>query len=81
MLRMSQLSLQVIYLSLHGLMTVSPLGYVTIYLGMTLARLGSMYASLTIPSAAWVGRIILPLGLNGFCLLKVSLVRILLVWT
>ena len=80
MLRTSQLPFQVIYLSLHGLMTVSPLGYVTIYLGMTLARLGNMYASLTIPSTAWVGKNILPLGLNRFCLLRVSLVRILLVW-
>ena len=81
MLRTSQLHFQVIYLSLHGLMTVSPLGYVTIYLGMTLARLGNMYASLTIPSTTWVGKIILPLELNRFCLLRVSLVRILLVWT
>ena len=80
-LRTSQLSFQVIYLSLHGLMIVSPLGYVTTYLGMTLARLCSMYASLMIPSVAWVGRIILPLRLNGFLLLRVSLVRILLVWT
>ena len=62
-------------------MTISPLGYVTTYLGVTLAHLGSMHASLTIPFAAWVGRVILPLGLNGFCLLRVSLVRILLVWT
>ena len=62
-------------------MTVSPLGYMTTYLGVTLARLGSMYASFTIPSAAWVGRIILPLELNGFYLLRVSLVRILLVRT
>ena len=78
---MLQLSFQVIYLSLHSLMIVSPLGYVTTYLGMTLARLGSMYASLMIPSVAWVGRIILPLRLNGFCLLRISLVGILLVWT
>ena len=80
-MRTSQLSFQVIYLSLHGLVIVSPLGYVTTYLGMTLARLGSMYASLMIHFVAWVGRIILPLRLNGFCLLRVSLVRILLVWT
>ena len=78
---MSQLSFQVIYLSLHGLMVVSPLRYVTTYLGTTLARLGGMYASLMIPSVAWVGRIILPLRFNGFCLLRVSLVGILLVWT
>ena len=62
-------------------MTVSPLGYVTTYLGVTLARLGSMHASLTILSTAQVGRVILLLGLNGFCLLRASLVRILLVWT
>ena len=62
-------------------MIVLPLGYVTTYLGITLARLGSMYAPLTIPSVAWVGRIILLLRLNGFYLLRVSLVRILLVCT
>ena len=81
MLRTAQLSFQVIYLSLHGLMVVSPLRHVTTYLGMTLARLGSMYTSLMIPSIAWVGMIILPLRLNRFCLLRVSLVGILLVWT
>ena len=62
-------------------MIVASLGDVTTYLGMTLARLGSVYASLMIPFVAWVGKIILPLRLNGFCLLRVSLVRILLVWT
>ena len=62
-------------------MTISPLGYVTTYLGVTLACLDSMHTSLTIPSAALVGRVILPLELNGLCLLGVSLVRILLVWT
>ena len=62
-------------------MTISPLGYVTTYLSVTLAHLDSMHSSLAIPSAAWVGRVILPLGLNGLCLLGVSLVRILLVWT
>ena len=62
-------------------MIISLLGYVTTYLGVTLARLGSMHASFTIPSAAWVDGVILPLGLNGLCLLRVSLVGILLVWT
>ena len=62
-------------------MTILPLGYVTTYLRVTPARLDSMHTSLTIPSAAWVGRVILPLGLNGLCLLGVGLVRILLVWT
>ena len=60
-------------------MTVSPLGYVTAYLGVTLACLGRMHASFTIPPAAWIGRVILPLRLDGLCLLRVSLVRVLLV--
>ena len=60
-------------------MTFSPLGYVTTYPSVTLTRMDSMHTSLTIPSAAWVGRVILPLGLNELCLLGVSLVRILLV--
>ena len=85
MLCTAQLSFQVIYLSLHGLMVVSPLGYVTTYLGMALARLGNMYASLMIPFVAWicswVRRIILLLRPNRFYLLRVSLVGILLVWT
>ena len=62
-------------------MTISPLGHVTTCLSVTLARPDSMHTSLTIPSATWVGGVILPLGLNGLCLLGVSLVRILLVWT
>ena len=62
-------------------MTISPLGHVTTYLSVTLARPGSMHTSLMIPPAAWVGGVILPLGLGGLCLLGVSLVRILLVWT
>ena len=52
-------------------MAVSPLGYVTTYLGGTLACLGSMYASLAISPASWVGGIILPLGFDGFRLLRV----------
>ena len=82
---MAQLSFQVFYFSLHGLMIVSPSGYKTTYLGTTLAGLGSMYASLMIPSIAWicsrVRRIILPLRANRFRPLRVSLVGIPLVWT
>ena len=62
-------------------MTISPLGHVTTYLSVTLARPDSVHTSLTIPPAAWVGGVILPVGLGGLCLLGVSLVRILLVWT
>ena len=80
-----QRSFQVIYLSLHDLIVVSPSGYVTTYMGVALARLGSMYASLMISSIAWicprVRRTILSLRPNRFCLLRVSLVGILLVWT
>ena len=62
-------------------MTISPLGYVTTYLSVTLACLDSMHTSLTISSVAWVAEVILPLGPDGLCLLGVSLVRILLVRT
>ena len=55
-------------------MTVSPLGYVTTSLGVTLTCLGSMYASLAISPASGVGGIDLPLGLDGFRLLRVLLV-------
>ena len=79
----AQLLFQVVYLSLHGLIVVSPLGYATTYLGVALARLSSMYASLSISSIAWiwprVRRIILPLRPNKFCLLRVSLAWIFLV--
>ena len=62
-------------------MTISPLGHVTTRLSVTLARSDSMHTSLTIPFAAWVGGVILPLGLNELCLFGVSLVMTLLVWT
>ena len=82
---MAQLSFQVFYFSLDGLMIVSPSGYTTTYLDKALAGLGSMYASLMIPSIAWicsrVVRIILPLRANRFRQLRVSVVGILLVWT
>ena len=64
---------------MYGLMTISPLGHVTAYLSVTLARPDSMHTSLTISPAARVGGVILPLGLNGLCLLGVCLMGILLV--
>ena len=60
-------------------MTILPLGHMTAYLSVTLARPDSMHTSLTIPPAAWVGGVILPLGLSGLCLLGVCLVGILMV--
>ena len=62
-------------------MTILPLGHVTTYLSVTLARPDSMHTSLTISLVAWVDGVILPLGLGGLCLLGVSLVRILLMRT
>ena len=70
-----------IYLSLHGLVTISLLGHVTTYLSVTLACPDSIHTSLTISLVAWVAGVILPLGLDGLCLLGVSLVRILRVRT
>ena len=81
----AQLLFQVVYLSLHGLIVVSPLGYATAYLGVALARLSSMYASLSVPSIAqiWlrIQRIILSLRPNRLCLLRANLAWIFLVWT
>ena len=62
-------------------MTISSLGHVTTYLSVTLARPDSMHTSLTIPPAAWVDGVVLPLGLDGSCLLGIGSVGILLVWT
>ena len=62
-------------------MTISPLGHVTAYLSVTLARPDSIHTSLTIPPAAWVGGVVLPLGLGELCLLGIGLMGILLMWT
>ena len=85
LLCMAQPLFQVVYLSLHGLTVVLPLGYATTYLGVALACLSSMYTSLSVPSIAhiWlrVRRIILPLRPNGFCPLRIDLAWTFLVWT
>ena len=51
---MAQLSLQVIYLSLHGLFIIQSLGYVTTHMGMTSASLSGVYAPLSKPSVLFV---------------------------
>ena len=80
---MAQPLFQVVYLSLHGLKVVSPLGYAIAYLGVALARLGNMYTPLSIPFIALillrVRRITLPLRPNGFCPLGIGLAWVFLV--
>ena len=73
---MAQSPFQVVVLSLHGLTVVLSLRYVTTYLGMALAHLGSMHTPLSIPFIApillRVRRITLPLRLNEFCPLGID---------
>ena len=49
-----QLSLQVIYFSLHGLFIISSLGYVTAHTGMASASLSGVYAPLLKPFVLFV---------------------------
>ena len=51
---MAQLSLQVIYFSLHGLFVIPSLGYVTAHTGMASASLNGVYAPLPKPSVLFV---------------------------
>ena len=54
MLCKAQLSLQVIYFSLHGLFVIPSLGYVTAHTGMTSAGLSGVYTLLLKPSVLFV---------------------------
>ena len=82
---MAQSFFQVFYLSLHGLTVVLSLGYVTAYLGMALARLGSMHTPLLIRFIALIllraRKITLLLRPYGFCSLGIYLAWVFLVWT
>ena len=51
---MVQLSLQVIYLSLHGLFIILPLGYVTAHTRMASTSLSGVYAPLSKPSVLFI---------------------------
>ena len=51
---MAQLSLQVVYLSLHGLFVILSLGYVTAHKRMASASLSSVYTSLSKPSILFI---------------------------
>ena len=50
----AQLSLQVIYFSLHGLFVIPSLGYVIAHTGMAYASLSVVYATLPKPSVLFV---------------------------
>ena len=51
---MEQLSLQVIYLSLHGLFITLSLGYVTAHTGLASASLSGVYAPFPKPSILFI---------------------------
>ena len=51
---MAQPSLQVIYLSLHGLFIILSLGYVTAHTGMASASLSGVYVPLSKPFVLFV---------------------------
>ena len=71
----AQLSLQVVYLSLHGLFIILSLGYVTAHTRMASVSLSGVYTSLLKPSILFisimlrVGKVTLLLGSNWFRLM------------
>ena len=78
----AQLSLQVIYFSLHGLFVIPSLGYVTAHTGMASTSLSGVYAPLPKPSVLFVSAMLRVwevtlllgfgrLGLMGACFMGV----------
>ena len=78
---MAQLSLQVVYLSLHGLFIILSLGYVTAHTRMASASLSGVYTSLSKPSILFisitfkVGKVTLLLGSSRFRLMGACSMR------
>ena len=72
---MAQLSLQVVYLSLHGLLIILALGYVAAHTRMAFASLNGVRTSLSKPSILFisitlrVGKVTLLLGSSWFRLM------------
>ena len=72
---MAQLSLQVVYLSLHGLFVILSLGYVIAHTRMAFASLSGVHTSLSKPSILFisitlrVGKVTLLLGSSRFRLM------------
>ena len=78
---MEQLSLQVVYLLLHGLFIILSLGYVTAHTRMASASLSGIHISLSKPSILFilitlrVEKVTLLLGSSRFRLMGACLVR------
>ena len=77
----AQLSLQVVYLSLHGLLIILVLGYMTAHTRVASASLGGVCSSFSKPSILFisitlrVGKVTLLLGSSGFRLMGACLMR------
>ena len=75
---MAQLSLQVVYLLLHGLLIILALGYMTAHTSVASASLSGMRTSLLKPSISItlrVGKVTLLLGSSRFRLMGTCLMR------
>ena len=78
---MEQLSLQVVYLSLHGMFIILSLGYVTAHTRMVFASLSGIHTSLLKPSILFisitlrVGKVTLLLGSSRFRLIGACSMR------
>ena len=78
---MAQLSLQVVYLLLHGLLIILALGYVTAHTRVASASLSGVHTSLSKPSIFFisitlrVGKVTLLLGSSLFRLIGAYSVR------
>ena len=78
---MAQFSLQVVYLSLHGLFIVLSLGYVTAHMRTASASLNGVYTSLSKPSILFisitlkVGKVALLLGSSRLRLVGACSIR------
>ena len=78
---MAQFSLQVVYLSLHGLFIVLSLGYMTAHMRTTSASLNGVYTSLSKPSILFisiklkVGKVALLLGSSRLRLVRACSMR------
>ena len=78
---MAQLSLQVVYLLLHGLLIILALGYVTAHTRVASASLSGVHTSLSKPSILFisitlrVGKVTLLLGSSRFRLMGACSMR------
>ena len=78
---MAQLSLQVVYLSLHGLLIILALGYMTAHTRVASASLIDVHTSLLKPSIRFIsitlrfGKVTLLLGSSRFKLMRAYSMR------